>query len=73
MGETLRRLKEEARALSSAERLDLVEDLLANLEDFDGALAAKWTAEAEDRLAAYRSGELAAVPMEDVIGSPRRS
>ena len=73
MGETLRRLKEQARALSSAERVDLVEHLLASLEDFDGALSAEWAAEAEARLAAYRSGELAAVAMEDVMGPPRRS
>jgi putative addiction module component (TIGR02574 family) len=73
MGETLRRLKEEARALSRAEQLDLVEDLLANLEDLDSALSAEWAAEAKDRLEAYRSGELAAVAIEDVTGSPRRS
>jgi hypothetical protein len=38
MGEILQPLKEQARALSPAERLDLVEDLLANLENFDGGL-----------------------------------
>lgn len=73
MGEALRRLKEQARALNPAERLDLVEDVLANLEDLDRALSAEWAAEARDRLAAYRSGELAAVGIEDVIGSSRRS
>jgi putative addiction module component (TIGR02574 family) len=72
MCEVLQRLKKEARVLSPAERLDLVEDVLANLEDLDSALSAEWTAEAEDRLRAYRSGELAAVAMEDVIGSSRR-
>lgn len=73
MGEALQRLKEQARALNPAERLDLVEDVLANLEDLDRALSAEWAAEARDRLAAYRSGELAAVGIEDVIGSSRRS
>lgn len=33
MSEALQRLKEQARALNPAERLDLVEDVLANLED----------------------------------------
>lgn len=73
MSEALQRLKEQARALNPAERLDLVEDVLANLEDLDRALSAEWAAEARDRLAAYRSGELAAVEIEDVIGSSRRS
>jgi hypothetical protein len=54
------------------ERLDLVEDLLANREDFDGTLAADWAAEAEDGLAAFHSGDLGAVPMGDAGGSPRR-
>lgn len=73
MREALQRLKEQARALNPAERLDLLEDVLANLEDLDRALSAEWAAEARDRLAAYRSGELAAVGIEDVIGSSRRS
>ena len=73
MSEALQRLKEQARALNPAERLDLVEDVLANLEDLDRALSAEWAAEARDRLAAYHSGELAAVEIEDVIGSSRRS
>jgi hypothetical protein len=61
MSETLQRLKEQARAPRPDERLDHVEDLLANLEDVGGTSAAEWTAEAENRLAAFHSGALGAV------------
>jgi putative addiction module component (TIGR02574 family) len=73
MDEALQRLKDEARRLSPGERLELAEDLLGSLEDFAGPFAAEWTAEAEDRLAAFRSGDLTTVPMGDVLGTSRRS
>jgi putative addiction module component (TIGR02574 family) len=73
MDETLQRLKNEARRLSPGERLELAEDLLGSLEDFAGPFAAEWMAEAEDRLAGFRSGDLATVPMRDVLGTSRRS
>jgi Putative addiction module component. len=73
MDEILQRLKDEARRLSPGERLELAEDLLGNLDDFTGPFAAEWAAEAADRLAAFRAGELTTVPMRDVVGPPRRS
>jgi putative addiction module component (TIGR02574 family) len=72
MGETLQQLKEQARVLSPAERLELVEDLLGNLQDFGGSFASEWAAEAEDRLAAFHSDELDTVSMEEVVGSTQR-
>ena len=71
MDETLQRLKDEARRLSPGERLELVEDLLGNLEGFTGPFADQWTAEAEDRLAAFRAGELDTVSMQEVVGPHR--
>ena len=73
MDDTLQRLKDEARRLSPGERLELVEDLLGNLEDFSGPFAGEWAAEAEDRLSAYQRGELDTVPMQEVVGPLRGS
>lgn len=72
MSKILERLKDEARMLSTAERLELVENLLGELGDFDGIFAAEWAAEAEDRLAAFRAGDIDTVSFEDVLGLPQR-
>jgi putative addiction module component (TIGR02574 family) len=53
-------LIERARALPAQDRVALVEDLLESLDRADPEMDRLWTAEASDRLAAYRRGELAA-------------
>ena len=62
-----------AAKLPPSDRLQLVETILATLDQPDPAIAAAWTAEAEDRLAAYRRGELAAVDEQDVFGDLDRT
>ena len=57
-----------AAKLPPSERLELVETILATLDKPDPGIAAAWAAEAEDRLAAYRRGELAVVDEQDVFG-----
>jgi len=57
-----------AAKLPPNERLELVESILATLDKPDPEIAAAWAAEAEDRLAAYKRGELTAVSEEDVFG-----
>ena len=52
-----------ARKLAPSERLDLVEQLLDSLDQSDGAVDALWAKEAQDRLSAYRRGEITAVPL----------
>lgn len=47
-----------AAKLAPNDRLELVETILATLDRPDPEISAAWAAEAEDRLAAYRRGEL---------------
>jgi hypothetical protein len=44
-----------------------VESLILSLEKPDASLDAAWLKEAEDRLAAYRSGDLAAIDANQVF------
>lgn len=68
MSQSSQTLSTEARRLSATERLELVEDLLDSLDTPDTALDAQWAKEAEDRLAAYRRGELKALSVAEVLG-----
>ncbi len=61
----------QARKLSPSERLELVDDILASLDEADPNIDRLWTKEAEDRLAAYRRGEIKAVPLEEVLAKYR--
>ena len=64
MSEATKTLSVEARKLSPVERIDLVDDILASL---DPNIDRLWTAEAEERLVAYRRGEIRAVPLREVL------
>lgn len=57
-----------AAKLAPSDRLQLVETILATLDKPDPEIAAAWAKEADDRLAAYRRGELAAVGEDEVFG-----
>jgi putative addiction module component (TIGR02574 family) len=71
MTDAAKKLSAQARKLSPAERLDLVDDLLASLDETDPAIDRMWAKEAEDRLAAYRRGEIKAVPLQEVLAKYR--
>lgn len=60
-------LLDEAMKLKPEERLGLVEVLIHSLDEPDKRLEEIWAEEAENRLAAYRVGQLKGVPMEDVF------
>jgi putative addiction module component (TIGR02574 family) len=62
----------EAMQLSSLDRAALVEGLIASLDKPDPALDALWLKEAEDRIAAYRAGELAAIDVEEAFAELER-
>ena len=53
--------------LSPAERMAVVEHILDSLDQPDASLDALWAKEADDRLAAYRRGEVKALALSDVI------
>jgi putative addiction module component (TIGR02574 family) len=71
MTDAAKKLSAQARKLSPAERLDLVDDILASLDETDPAIDRMWAKEAEDRLAAYRRGEIKAVPLQEVLAKYR--
>jgi putative addiction module component (TIGR02574 family) len=56
-----------ATRLPPSERLKLVEQLLDSLDAPNPEVDRAWTAEAEERLAAYRRGEIKAIPLADVL------
>lgn len=59
-----------ATTLPKNERPELVENVLPTLDKLDPEITAAWAVEAQDRLAAYERGELAAVSEEEVFGDP---
>lgn len=61
----------QALQLPPNERVALVERILDSLDEPDRSLDALWNQEAQDRLAAYRSGELQSVGLADVIAKYR--
>ena len=73
MSDTTEALCARARELSPTERLNLVDQILSSLDEADPAIDGLWAREAEDRLAAYRSGEIRAIPLSDVLAKYGRT
>jgi putative addiction module component (TIGR02574 family) len=71
MTEAAKTRSEKARKLSPAERIEPVDDILASLDETDPAADRLWAKEAEERLAAYRRGEIKALPLEKVLAKYR--
>ena len=71
MTESTKTLSIEARKLSPAERINLVDDILASLDEPDPNIDRLWAKEADERLAAYRRGEIRAIPLEEVLAKYR--
>ena len=67
MNPTAETLSAQAVQLPPEERMALVQRILDSLDEPDASLDALWAKEADDRLAAYRRGEIRAVALSDVI------
>ena len=67
MSQAAEALSAQATQLPPEERMQVVERILDSLDQPDAALDALWAKEADDRLAAYRRGEIRAVALSDVI------
>lgn len=67
MEQTTQALSEQAAQLPPVERMALVERILDSLDMPDPSIDALWAREADDRLAAYRRGEIRAVPLAEVL------
>jgi len=73
MNQEAKNLIEQARELSPAVRIEVIDGLLASLDEPDEAMDRLWAREAEDRLAAYRRGEIKAVHLNEVLAKYRTS
>jgi len=71
MANTAKQLSAEAYMLTPVERIELVDNILASLDKPDGEIDALWVKEAEDRLSAWRSGEIEAVDLDQVLAKYR--
>ena len=67
MSQTAESLRKQALLLAPVERLALVEHILDSLDLPDASVDSLWAREAENRLAAYRRGDIAAIPLAEVI------
>lgn len=67
MAASAKTVLDQALKLPANDRAALVDTLISSLDKPDQIIDARWIKEAEDRLAAYRSGELGAVDAEQVF------
>ena len=73
MQQAAKALSEQAVQLPTVERMALVEQILDSLDEPDPSMDALWAREADDRLAAYRRGEIRAVPLSEVLAKYKTS
>ncbi|MBF0141650.1 MAG: addiction module protein [Magnetococcales bacterium] len=64
-------IEEQACKLSPSARMELVDAILSSLDEPDQEMDRLWSQEAEERLAAYRRGEMKAIPLDDVLAKYR--
>ena len=67
------KLLRDALELSPPDRAALAEELLSSLDQLDERVDERWAVEAEERLRAFRSGELKAIAADEAIEEPGRS
>ena len=64
---------DQALGLTTSERFDVIEKLLASLDAPDASIDAIWGKEADARIAAYERGEMEVVSTYDVFGKYRKA
>jgi putative addiction module component (TIGR02574 family) len=67
MTETAKKIFREALGLTPAERAALVDELISSLNQPDQRIDELWAREAENRLRAFRAGELEAISADKVF------
>lgn len=72
MSASLKKIEEQARALTADERATLAESMLESLHYPLAEIEAAWAEEIEQRVAAFDRGEIPAYPAEDVFAEARR-
>ena len=71
MSSTAGELEQQIHALTDAEKLRLVDLLLADLDKPDPEIDRVWAEEARERWASYKAGRLLTVSYEDVMSKYR--
>ena len=71
MNSTSQAIIEQAKQLSALEKIEVVDALLASVYKPDAEVDKQWANEAEDRLAAYRRGEVKALDLNQVLAKYR--
>jgi putative addiction module component (TIGR02574 family) len=71
MNERVQRLTDEATRLPPDERAELVEGILQSLDPTDPNLDELWAAEVQDRIAAYRRGEMGTADFDSALATLR--
>jgi hypothetical protein len=64
---------EQANQLTALEKLEVVDALLASVDKPDAEIDCLWANEAEERLAAYRRGEIKALELNEVLAKYRKT
>ena len=72
MSASLKKIEEQAKALSAEERAKLAEAMLESLHTPVSEIEAAWAEEIERRVAAFDRGEIPAHAAEDVFAEARR-
>lgn len=72
MSASLKKIEEQAKALSAEERAKLAEAMLESLHAPISEIEAAWAEEIERRVAAFDRGEIPAYAAEDVFAEARR-
>lgn len=72
MSASLKKIEEQAKALSAEERAKLAESMLESLYAPVSEIEAAWAEEIERRVAAFDRGEIPAYAAEDVFAEARR-
>lgn len=67
MSARVEQILRDALTLPADERASLADSLLLSLNGPDPRIDALWIGEVEDRLAAYESGHMAAIPADEVF------
>ena len=60
-------IESQARKLTPLARLELVDAILSSLDEPNQELDRLWSLEAEERLTAYRRGEIKAISLDEVL------
>ena len=67
MSESTQHLLKDALALPAIDRAELAEGLLSSLDRPDRSIDELWAQEVEDRLSAFRAGQMKAISSDDVF------